>query len=281
MPHTREDSGAERQGEPSLPSGGNGTPEPRPRRKRRTPQYVNGPALRYALWRRTRGRLLWVSLTLGVASVSVLGSGLIGLPHVLLVILSIPVLTMALVGLPHLVRAPLVRTIVVRAAGTPQQDSGSTLPPAVSEEEFKATFALVVGVAFTDGNHVDVLTNGDGTFERLWSDLRGAQRSITVQMYCAGAGVVADTTIDILATRARAGVHVNFLYDAFGTEDLPRHYLEALRTAGVHTAAYVVLGTSGLRQCTRYRFDRLHSVAEACHRVAVLLQFAVWEEAHA
>lgn len=102
MQHTREDSGAERQDDPPLASGRNRTSKAGPLRKRRTPQYVDGPALRYALWRRTRGPLLWVSLTLGVVSISVLGSGLIGLPHVLLVILSIPVLAMALVGLPHL-----------------------------------------------------------------------------------------------------------------------------------------------------------------------------------
>ncbi len=240
MPHARlpghEDS--ERQGELSPPSVGKVTPAHPTRRLRRRPKYVDGPALRYALWRRIRGRLLWISLTLGVLTISVLAAGLIGLPHVLLIILSIPVLTLALAGLPHLVRAPLVHTVVGRAMPGSDPDLDQRVSPAESVEEFKATFALVVGVGFTDANHVDVLTNGDGTFDRLWSDLRAAQCSITVQMYYAGPGLVADTTFDILATRARAGVDVYFLYDAFGGEDLPQHHVESLRAAGVHTAAY-------------------------------------------
>lgn len=95
-----------------------------------------------------------------------------------------------------------------------------------------------MGADFTAGNQVDVLANGDGTFERLWSDLRTARRSITVQMYYAGPGVVADTIVDILGARARAGVQVYFLYDAFGAADLPRQYIDGLREAGVHTAAF-------------------------------------------
>lgn len=238
-PTAREDPVVEPRGEPLLLTAkGNGEFEPPSHRKRRSPQYVDGPALRHALWRRVRGRLLLVSLGLSILGVVIWGPGLIGFPHVLLIIVSIPVLTMALIGLPHLVRDPLIRSIVVRAAGIPQHDTRPIRVPAVSAEEFKATFTLAVGVGFTSGNQVDVLTNGDGTFERLWSDLRAARRSITVQMYYAGPGIIADTTIGILAARARAGVDVYFLYDAFGAEDLPEQYLQALRTAGVGMAAY-------------------------------------------
>jgi cardiolipin synthase len=206
---------------------------------RRSSRYIDGPVLRYALWRRIRGRLLLLSFTLAMIGVWIAGPALIGFPHVILVILSIPVLAMALVGLPHLLRDPLVRTIMVRAASTRQREpSMPALPPAVSSDEFRATFELVVGVGFTAGNQVDVLTNGDGTFERLWCDLRAARRSITVQMYYAGPGLVADTTIGLLAARAKAGVDVYFLYDAFGAADLPKQYIDALDEAGVHTAAY-------------------------------------------
>ncbi|MEP7346594.1 MAG: phospholipase D-like domain-containing protein [Gemmatimonadaceae bacterium] len=155
----------------------------------------------------------------------------------MLAIAIIPVVAMALVGLPHFLRDPLVRTIVVRATEH-REPAVPARPPAVSSFEFRGTFALVVGADFTVGNQVDVLTNGDGTFERLWSDLRTARRSITVQMYYAGPGVVADTIIDILAARAKAGVQVYFLYDAFGAADLPRQYIDVLREAGVHTAAF-------------------------------------------
>lgn len=225
------------------------------RRKRRTPQYVDGPALRYALWRRIKGRLLSVSAISGIFAILLLAPKWISFPHAALVMAGLPVLTMALAGLPHLLRDPVVRTIAVTAASVRHREPGDPLlPPCVAREAFSETFALVVGVGFSRDNHVDVLINGDGTYEVLWSDLRAAQRSITVQMYYAGPGRVADTTIEILAARARAGLDVYFLYDAFGTADLPRQYLETLGLSGVHTASF--------RPIRRYALDnashRLH-----------------------
>ena len=242
--------------EPALALGDRDVRGSRRRRKRRTPQYVDGPALRYALWRRIKGRLLLVSAILGTFAVLFLAPQWISFPHAALVIASIPVLTMALAGLPHLLRDPLVRTIAVNATSVGHGEPGdSLLPPGVAADAFRETFALVVGVGFSRDNHVDVLTNGDGTYELLWSDLRAARRSITVQMYYAGSGRVADTTIEILAARARAGVDVYFLYDAFGTADLPRQYLETLRLSGVHTAPYLPI--------------RWYSLDNASHRLHV------------
>ncbi len=226
--------------DPALPTEDRDVRGSRRRRKRRTPQYVDGPALRYALWRRIKGRLLLISATLGMFASLFLAPKWISFPHAALVIASIPVLTMALAGLPHLLRDPLVRTIAVSAASVHHREPGDPLlPPCVATDAFRETFARVVGAGFSRDNHVDVLTNGDGTYEVLWNDLRAARRSITVQMYYAGSGRVADTTIEILAAKARAGVDVYFLYDAFGTADLPRQYLETLRVSGVHTAAYL------------------------------------------
>ena len=212
--------------EPALPTGDRDVRGSDRRRTRRTPRYVDGPALRYALWRRIKGRLLLVSATLGMIAILLVVPTWISFPHAALVIASIPVLAMALAGLPHLLRDPLIRTIAVSAATTRHREPGDPpLPPWVAVDAFRETFALVVGVGFSRDNHVDVLTNGDGTYEVLWNDLRAARRSITVQMYYAGSGRVTDTTIEILAARARAGVDVYFLYDAFGTADLPRQYL--------------------------------------------------------
>lgn len=238
MLHAREDLSADGRDKPSPPSAENDITNTPSRRKRRTPQYVDGPALRHALWRRIRGRFLGISLGLSVLAVAILAPRVIGFPHVLLVVVSIPILTMALVGLPHILRDPFIHSIAVHAARTHPEHAGRSLPPAVSADEFRATFALVAGVGLTADNQVAILTNGDGTFERLWSDLRAARRSITVQMYYAGPGIVANTTVDILAERARTGVDVYFLYDAFGAEDLPREYIQTLRSAGVHTAEY-------------------------------------------
>ena len=149
---------------------------------------------------------------------------------VILLVVSVPVLVFALVGLPHVFRNPLVRNVLASgsAAGV----------PAVGDGRFVATATLLTGTRLVTGNHVEVLADGDGTFPRLWDDLRSARRSITVQMYYAGPGAVADSATRILAGRARARVDVYFLYDSFGAQDFPRRYLDTLRAAGVRTAEF-------------------------------------------
>ena len=157
-------------------------------------------------------------------------------------LISIPLLLFAVVGLPHLFRAPLVRNIIAREAGGK--------PPAVASAHFGAAFALLTGTPLTAGNSVEVLVNGDATFPRLWADLRAARRSVTVQMYYAGPGAVADSVTRILAERARAGVEVFFLYDAFGAQDLPRRHLDTLRAAGVRAAEFRPLRWYALDRAT-------------------------------
>ena len=78
---------------------------------------------------------------------------------------------------------------------------------------------MLTGAALTSGNRVEVALNGDGTFPRLWDDLRSARESITLQLYYGAPGRMADTLGQILIERAKGGVRVFVLYDAFGTVD--------------------------------------------------------------
>lgn len=147
-----------------------------------------------------------------------------------LLVVSIPLSLFTLGGLPHFFRNAQVRTVVALEA--------EGMPPDVASAPFAPGFALVTGTTLSAGNTMEVLANGDATFPRLWQDLGAARRSITAQIYYAGPGVVADTVTRILAERARAGIDVYFLYDAFGAADLPRRNLDALRAAGVHVAEF-------------------------------------------
>jgi cardiolipin synthase len=110
-------------------------------------------------------------------------------------------------------------------------------PVSPAEPEFPLTVTLLTGAPIVAGNRVELALNGNGTFPRLWADLRTARRSITVQMYYLGPGRVADTLAAILAERARTGVAVRMLYDAFGSA-LPAGYYDRLRAAGVRAVAF-------------------------------------------
>lgn len=131
---------------------------------------------------------------------------------------------LALVGLLSMTRGTPVRAVV--AVG--DRDG----LPAVGDSLFARSMELYTGLHLTRGNAVRQVNNGD-VYTALWKDLRAAQRTITVQMYYSQPGAVADTMAKVLAERARAGVRVLFVLDAFGSQPLPREWADSLRAAGV------------------------------------------------
>jgi cardiolipin synthase A/B len=140
------------------------------------------------------------------------------------------ILLVAVIGFLFLTRGTVMRRVRgVGADGT---------PVAPTESEFPLTVAMLTGCSLVAGNHVEVALNGDGTFDRLWADLESANQSITLQMYYMGPGRIANRLAEILAERARAGVRVLFLYDAFGASGLPRSYWAALCAAGVTAVSF-------------------------------------------
>jgi cardiolipin synthase len=148
------------------------------------------------------------------------------------------VLVIALIGFLFITRGTAVRH--VRGIGP----DGAPVAPA--EPQFPLSVALLTGTPLTTGNRVAIALNGDGTFPRLWDDLRSARSSITVQMYYGQPGQVADSLRRILIERAAAGVRVFVLYDAFGTADLPGEDRDAFRRAGVVAVPFRPLRLSTL-----------------------------------
>src|SRR5262245_36158969 len=144
----------------------------------------------------------------------------------LLAVLSIlTVLVFALIGLLSVTRGSPVRHVMA---------VGDRLP-SVRDSLFFRTLELFASVHIEPGNRVDVLANGT-TYDRLWGDLRSARQTLTVQMYFAKPGAVADTMALYLAERARAKVRVLVLLDAFGSQGLAGGWVEKLRATGVEVA---------------------------------------------
>ena len=139
------------------------------------------------------------------------------------------ILLSAVIGLLFVTRGTAVHS--VRGVGS------DGTPVAPTEPAFALAVALLTGTPIVAGNRVELALDGDGTFPRLWDDLRAARRSISVQMYYAAPGRVADSLGAVLRERARAGVAVRLLYDAFGS-DFSEAYLDRLRVAGVRAVAF-------------------------------------------
>jgi len=105
-----------------------------------------------------------------------------------------------------------------------------------SAPQFGRLLEAYAGARLQSGNRVDLLLNGNGTYPRLWSDLRSARRSITVQSYYAKPGAIADSLSRVLRAQAGAGLDVLLLLDAFGAEAMPASWRNELRRSGVRVA---------------------------------------------
>lgn len=137
---------------------------------------------------------------------------------------------LALVGFLQLTRGTVIRHVVGL------DESGLSIAP--SDARFPVTVATMTGAWVASGHRVDIMLDGNGTYERLWEDLRSATDTITLQLYYGAPGRLADTLGAILAERAAAGVTVLLLYDAFGTADIPDSHVEVLRNAGVRVQPF-------------------------------------------
>ncbi|HMA19643.1 MAG TPA: phospholipase D-like domain-containing protein [Gemmatimonadaceae bacterium] len=150
------------------------------------------------------------------------------LKYSLLTILIILVVSMMLVGFLSITRGATVRTVIA--------EGDREGPPQVSDSLFAHSIELFTGTHLDEGNKIEILLNGEGTYPKLWKDIESAKKTLTVQMYYSQPGVVADTMKKYLIDRAKAGVRVLLLLDAFGSQPLKKDWIADLRNAGVEVA---------------------------------------------
>ncbi len=142
-----------------------------------------------------------------------------------LTIVLILALVLMLIGILSVTRGATVRTVI-----TPGDKGG---PPEVSDPLFLQTIELFTGTHIEDGNKIEIMLNGEGTYPRLWKDIASAKHTVTVQMYYSQPGAVADTMAKYLEERAQAGVRVLVMMDAFGSQPLPPEWVDGLKKSGV------------------------------------------------
>lgn len=114
-------------------------------------------------------------------------------------------------------------------------DSQRSLDP--TDPHFRETFQLLTSTTVYDGNRVELLLNGDETYPRLLEDLRAARSVITCHVFWFRRGRLAGEVRDVLVDRARNGVSVFMLLDAFGS-NVDDDFLRTLRDAGVEVQTF-------------------------------------------
>lgn len=93
-------------------------------------------------------------------------------------------------------------------------------------------------IPFVDGNHVELLIDGDATFESIFAGIDRAEEYIMVQFFIVKNDELGRELQTRLAHKARQGVRVFFMYDEIGSNKLPRSYLNEMANAGVRVNSF-------------------------------------------
>jgi cardiolipin synthase len=94
------------------------------------------------------------------------------------------------------------------------------------------------GMPFNAGNKVDLLVDGEATFESIFAGIAEAKVYVLVQFYIIRHDALGQRLAAALMERARAGVKVYVLYDDVGSNGLSAEYKERLAAEGVEIYAF-------------------------------------------
>ncbi|HEV3268332.1 MAG TPA: phospholipase D-like domain-containing protein [Acidimicrobiales bacterium] len=98
----------------------------------------------------------------------------------------------------------------------------------------RRTLEGVVGIPATEGNRIDVLRNGCRIFPAMLDAINGAQHTVDFLTFVYWKGEIGTELAGALSRRARAGVRVRVLLDAFGSRPIDVHLIDQMTDAGVH-----------------------------------------------
>ncbi len=116
--------------------------------------------------------------------------------------------------------------------------AGMAAKPTEQRMVIESVVKRLTGIPFTRGNSVELLTDGEMTYDSMIEAVTAAASYVFVQFYIVRDDESGRRLRNALVERARAGVRVYFLYDEIGSLNLPESYLEAMRSASIEVSGF-------------------------------------------
>jgi cardiolipin synthase len=104
--------------------------------------------------------------------------------------------------------------------------------PANDSERFLQVLEALSDAQVNRTGTLEVLTNGPSFYPAELEAIRNAKQSVNLEAYIFQKGKITDQYIAAMTERARAGVRVNLVLDAFGSAGMTTRYLAPLLEAG-------------------------------------------------
>ncbi|NCB41837.1 MAG: cardiolipin synthase [Clostridia bacterium] len=111
----------------------------------------------------------------------------------------------------------------------------------IAEARWKDMIRLnqMYGEAFlTQGNKVEIFTEGTKKFSSLLTDVSNAQKSLHIEYFILKPDAIGLAFLDALTKKAKQGLDVRLLLDAMGSVYIKRRHIKALRQAGGRVAFF-------------------------------------------
>lgn len=91
---------------------------------------------------------------------------------------------------------------------------------------------------FLRGNDVELLVDGQATFDSIFAGIEAAQEYLLVQFYIVRDDRLGQELAERLIAKAKSGVAVYMLYDDIGSTGMPKHFRRELRDAGIKVSSF-------------------------------------------
>ena len=116
--------------------------------------------------------------------------------------------------------------------------------------------ARLADLPFMAGNEVDLLIDGDATFDSIAAGIDAAENYVLFQFFIVKDDGLGRRMKEHLVKKASEGVKVHFLYDEVGSKGLPKAYLDDLRRAGCEAHPFNTRKGKGNRFQINFRNHR-------------------------
>ena len=133
---------------------------------------------------------------------------------------------------------------------TPFRISSDTLPPSLLAGQHLADIPFLIG------NRVELLIDGEATFESILEGIETAKEYVLFQFFIVHDDEIGRRVKTQLVEKSRQGVKVFFLYDEIGSHDLPTAYIKELQSANIHVSAFHTRKGKGNRFQINFRNHR-------------------------
>jgi len=127
----------------------------------------------------------------------------------------------------------------------------------VGESAFVRAMEAHTMSGLVDGNRAEVLVNGEQIFPAMLAAIRSARTTITFANFVYEDGEIAREMAEALAERCRAGVGVNVLVDAIGSNKMPKPLRKMLSASGCHFARYHSVNPFALKRFNHRNHRRI------------------------